>query len=209
MRRARLLLAAASLALSVWLLGGAAAIHGKAILAQWLIARAWTQDAAGDPARPWPWADTWPVARLVVPALEKTQYVLHGTSGQALAFGPGLDPAGAMPGEPGVVLLAGHRDTHFAWLASIAPGDRLALTGRAGDSRVYEVVRQRVLDSRAGPLQATLADGLVLVTCYPFDAVAAGGPLRFVVEAVALTTSGQAPLREPGLLKLAAGPGRL
>ncbi len=183
MKRARLLLAGGALVASAWLLGGAAAIHGKAVLAQWLIARAWAQDAADKPARPWPWADTWPVARLTVPSLGITQYVLHGTSGQALAFGPGLDPAGAMPGEPGVVLLAGHRDTHFAWLAAIAPGDRLQLTDRAGTTRHYEVVRQRVLDSRAGPLQAGLADGLVLVTCFPFDAVVPGGPLRYVVEA--------------------------
>ena len=194
MRRPRLLLAVLALLPGAWLLGSAGAIHGKALLAQWLIARAWAQtpdpgpDAA--PARPWPWADTWPVARLAVPSLGKTQYVLHGTSGQALAFGPGLDPAGAAPGEPGIVLLAGHRDTHFAWLASVAPGDRLELTGRAGKKVVYEIVRQRVLDSRAGPLQATLADGLVLVTCYPFDAVAPGGPLRYVVEAVAVEGRG-------------------
>lgn len=184
MKRRRLLVAAIALGAAAWLLGGAAAIHGKAILAQWLIARAWAQDTAPGPVRPWPWADTWPVARLAVPSLGRTQYVLHGTSGQALAFGPGLDPAGAVPGEPGVVLLAGHRDTHFAWLASVAPGDRLQLTDRYGTTRHYEVVRQRVLDSRAGPLRAALRDGLVLVTCYPFDAVAAGGPLRYVVEAV-------------------------
>ena len=91
----------------------------------------------------------------------------------------------------GVVLLAGHRDTHFAWLAAVAPGDRLQLTDRAGTTRHYEVVRQRVLDSRAGPLQAGLADGLVLVTCFPFDAVVAGGRLRYVVEAAAVSGGAQ------------------
>ncbi|HKK23705.1 MAG TPA: class GN sortase [Pseudohaliea sp.] len=195
MKRARLLLAAVALGASAWLLGGAAAIHGKAVLAQWLIARAWAAgSAAGAAARPWPWADTWPVARLTVPSLGRRQYVLHGTSGQALAFGPGLDPAGAAPGEPGVVLLAGHRDTHFAWLASTAPGDRLLLTAHDGGTRAYEVVRQRVLDSRAGPLRASLDDGLVLVTCFPFDALAPGGPLRYVVEAVPAVASLAAPV---------------
>jgi sortase A len=171
-------------AASAWLLAGAAVIHGKAQVAQWLIAHAWQRDAGSAPTRPWPWADTWPVAELTVPALGKTQTVLYGTSGQALAFGPGWDPAGAKPGESGVVLLAGHRDTHFAWLASIAPGAELRLTDRMGTSRAYEVVRQRVLDSRLGPLQAAVHDGLVLVTCFPFDAVVPGGPLRYVVEAV-------------------------
>ncbi|KGE04601.1 LPXTG-site transpeptidase family protein [Pseudohaliea rubra DSM 19751] len=204
-----MLLAVALLAGAAWLLGGAGVIHGKALLAQWLIARAWAQQPDAARPRPWPWADTWPVARLSIPSLGETQYVLYGTNGQALAFGPGLDPTGAAPGEPGVVLLAGHRDTHFAWLAAVTPGDRLLLTVRGGSTRTYEVVRQRVLDSRAGPLRASLEDGLVLVTCFPFDAVAVGGPLRYVVEAAALTTSGQAPPRGPGLLELAAGPGRL
>jgi sortase A len=184
MRPYRRWLALLLLAGSAWLFAGAAVIHGKAQVAQWLIAHAWRQNAGSAPARPWPWADTWPVAELTVPSLGKTQYVLHGTSGQALAFGPGLDPGGAAPGEPGVMLLAGHRDTHFAWLASVAPGTELRLTDRAGDLRVYEVVRTRILDSRVGPLEAGRHDGLVLVTCFPFDAVAPGGPLRYVVEAL-------------------------
>lgn len=56
-------------------------IPAKAVLAQVLLQYAWTQtvDAGGpngtDPAaihRPWPWADTWPVARLRAPAHDAT-----------------------------------------------------------------------------------------------------------------------------------------
>ena len=59
------------LALGLWQLGGAALIHGKAWLAQRLLDRAWAATlAGGHEVKPWPWADTWPVARLQVDTLD-------------------------------------------------------------------------------------------------------------------------------------------
>jgi sortase A len=186
--RARRLLLIAGLAVAGWQFGGAALIHGKALLAQVLIADAWAASRdRGAGRRPWPWADSWPVARLRVPALEVDQYVLAGTSGEALAFGPGLDLAGARPGEGGPILLAGHRDTHFRWLRQLAVGATLSLEGTGGAAVTYRVTDRRVLDSRRGSLAVDRDDVLLLVTCYPFDAVVPGGPLRYVVEAVAVT----------------------
>ena len=41
----------------------------KAALAQVLLDNAWRETLySGQPLKPWPWADTWPVARLSVPA---------------------------------------------------------------------------------------------------------------------------------------------
>jgi sortase A len=179
------LLAAAAAGLAAWLLAGAGWIHGKAVLAQWLIAAAWHEGASvSGPVKPWPWADTWPVARLRVPALEVDQYVLHGVHGQALAFGPGLDPAGAEPGAAGTVLIAGHRDTHFRWLATLPAEATLLLDSRGGGQLRYRVTARWVADSRAGPLLPPPGAALLLVTCFPFDAVRPGGPLRYVVAAV-------------------------
>ena len=72
-------------------LGGAAVIKAKAWLAPILIQQAWEQTllSGGEAVKPWPWADTWPVARLWVPALGVERLVLAGDSGNALAFGPG------------------------------------------------------------------------------------------------------------------------
>ena len=111
--------------------------------------------------------------------------VLDGDSGRTLAFGPGWAPASARPGAHGVVMISAHRDTHFGFLRDLRRGDRLALEGLRG-ARGYRVSDLRVVDSRDG-LAALPAggDGLVLVTCYPFDAVVPGGPLRYVVSAVA------------------------
>src|SRR5919112_431706 len=72
------------------LVGQGAWIHIKALLAQVLLERAFAATVVGGTAvKPWPWADTWPVARVELPRLGAGAVVLHGSSGQALAFGPG------------------------------------------------------------------------------------------------------------------------
>ena len=90
--RRRLTLAAALvLALAGAIFLGQGGVHlRKAQLAQLLIERAWQRALAGEPApKPWPWADTWPVARLDAPAQGVSLFVLAGSSGRTLAFGPG------------------------------------------------------------------------------------------------------------------------
>ncbi|MGO1080839.1 hypothetical protein ACTOWL_35275, partial [Inquilinus sp. CA228] len=65
-------------------------IHAKAMLAQVLLDRAFAETlATGRAVKPWPWADTWPVARIDLPRLGESAIALAGASGQALAFGPG------------------------------------------------------------------------------------------------------------------------
>ena len=173
------ILALACLGLALSQLGGAAWIQLKAGLAQALIARAW---AAPGHVRPWPWADTWPVARLRFPGRGVDLYVLAGDSGNALAFGPGHQSRSAQPASDGVAIIAGHRDTHFAFLKHVRPGEALQLTSREGRTRHYQVEATRIADSREGPLLAA-GDGLILVTCYPFNAIRSGGPLRYLVIA--------------------------
>src|SRR5262245_66693283 len=98
-------------------------IHAKAMLAQILLERAFAQAiSTGAPVKPWSWADTWPVARIVVPRLGKSAIVLAGASGQALAFGPGHVARTPDAGEPGTAIYSGHRDTHFAFLGDVAVG---------------------------------------------------------------------------------------
>jgi sortase A len=160
-------------------------IHAKAALAQLLLERAWTRTLAdGGTHRPWAWADTAPVARLTAPAHGIGQIVLAGDSGRTLAFGPGWAPASAAPGTPGTTIISGHRDTHFAWLKALAIGDRLELDGAAG-RRAYRVVATHVADASRERIGVDAdTDAVLLVTCWPFDAVVAGGPLRYLVTAV-------------------------
>lgn len=53
-------------------------IPAKAWLAQQLLENAWANSHATQAVKPWPWADTWPVARLGVPGLGISQIVLEG-----------------------------------------------------------------------------------------------------------------------------------
>ena len=159
----------------------AAWVPVKAGVGQWLLERAWRARPAGAPApRPWPWADTRPVAELEIPSLGLRQLVLEGASGRNLAWGPAaLTPVGQRD-----VVLSGHRDTHFASLERLAVNDALVLRDGEGVRR-YRVAWIDVVDSRTRELVIENdRERLTLVTCYPFDAPMAGGPLRLVVTAL-------------------------
>jgi sortase A len=169
-------------------LGESAWIIAKAQVAQVLLEEAWTKTRTGETAvKPWRWADTWPVARLRVPRLGIDEIVLSGASGRTLAFGPGHLDGTAEPGSAGNVVLAGHRDTHFHFLRELVPGDEIVLETADGWQLRYRMTGTAVVDERdLRPLRPTTEATLTLVTCYPFDAVAPGGPLRFAVRAEAL-----------------------
>ena len=183
MSRRRTLAVAILLAIGVWHIAAGGWIHAKAVLAQGLLATAWTRAQLGvaDP-HPWPWADTWPVARLQAPRLAEDLLVLAGGSGRTLAFGPGHVDGTALPGGAGMSVIAGHRDTHFRFLRDLLPGDLLQVTDRQGGVAEY-VVRSRHVVHKDRARLALEQPGLALVTCYPFDAVTTGGPLRYVVLA--------------------------
>lgn len=168
-------------------LGEAARLHAKAWLGQQLIARAWQRLQRGEEApRPWPWADTWPVARLEVPAHGVDLFVLAGGTGHTLAWGPGHLAGTAPVGAPGNAVVAGHRDTHFAFLRDLRVGDEIRSQDAVGRWRVYRVAQSFVTNERdASVLAESAAPRLTLVTCWPFDALLPGGPGRFVVVAEA------------------------
>lgn len=156
----------------------------KAVVAQELLEMAWAESQARQTeSRPWPWADTWPVAKLSMPELDNSMIVLAGVNGQSLAFGPGQMMG--LEGSENAVVIAGHRDTHFRPLKHLKPGSKLRLQGRDGQWQEYRVQDTRIVDSRSEFINTDQlpADTLLLVTCYPFDSMDAGGPLRYVVEA--------------------------
>jgi sortase A len=103
-----------------------------------------------------------------------------------LAFGPGANPGAALPGASGRSVISGHRDTHFRFLQTLRTGDELHVQDRTGRWSRYRVTTATVMHAAYAVLSVEADDdALVLVTCYPFDALVPGGPLRFVVTAVA------------------------
>ena len=166
------------------LLGHGCYIHAKANLAQLLLERAFRHSiASGQVTKPWSWADTWPVARIEVPRLQASAIVLSGSSGQALAFGPGHVESTPDAGEPGIAVYAAHRDTHFHFLRDVVIGDEIVITRSDGRAFHYRADRASVVRFDASGIDP-FAEGyqLVLSTCWPFDAMTPG-PERYVVYA--------------------------
>lgn len=178
-------LSVTAVAVGSLLLAGGIWLPAKAALAQVMLRHAWaeTEDA---PVKPWPWALTWPVARLEVPALGVEEIVLAGDEGAALAFAPGHVDGTTPPGEPGNTVFAGHRDTVFAFLSRVGIGDEIIVEASHGSRRRYAVASTHVVHEHdLWVLEPTTEAVLTLVTCYPLDGTRPNGPLRYVVRAVA------------------------
>lgn len=166
------------------LFGQGAYVHAKALLAQVLLQRAFADTIkSGRDVKPWSWADTWPIARIEVKRLHASTIVLAGSSGQALAFGPGHVELTPDAGERGVAVYSAHRDTHFRFLEDVAIGDDIAVTRRDGRTFRYRVTATSVVRFDASGIDP-FADGyeLALSTCWPFNAMTPG-PMRYVVHA--------------------------
>src|SRR2546423_7476299 len=166
------------------LFGQGAYIHAKALLAQVLLERAFAETlATGHEVKPWSWADTWPVARIAVKRLNASAIVLAGSSGQALAFGPGHVEFTADAGERGVAVYSAHRDTHFRFLKDVRIGDEIDITGRDGKTFRYRADSHSVVRFDQSGIDPD-SDGreLILSTCWPFDALMPG-PDRYLLHA--------------------------
>lgn len=161
-------------------------IYAKALVAQQLLNYTWKNSVVTQtPAKPWSWADVSTVAQLKIPSLDATFVVLSDASGEAMAFGPGLVAGNPESAATQTLAIGGHRDTHLAFLEHLPVGDVISLDNAAGQTFHYTLVDKQVVDSRTHTLQvADQHPGLVLITCYPFDARQTGGPLRLVARAI-------------------------
>ena len=147
---------------------------------------------AGSMTKPWSWADTWPVARIEVKRHRASAIVLAGSSGQALAFGPGHVELTADAGERGVAVYSAHRDTHFAFLRNVKIGDEIDVTRDDGKDvplprrRQFGRAFRRFRDRSAHRRLRTGAVDLLAVRC------ADPGPERYLLHATLMDLSGSA-----------------
>ncbi len=108
--------------------------------------------------------------------------ILEGTDSRILRRAVGHIPGTALPGLPGNVGIAGHRDTFFRALRNVRQNDEITLMTLEGSYR-YRVDSIKVV----GPEDTQVLDNsggdiLTLVTCYPFYFVGPA-PSRFIVRA--------------------------
>ncbi len=122
------------------------------------------------------------IGRLAIPRLHLRAMVLEGAGGDTLAVALGHVPGTALPGQPGNVVIAGHRDALFRCLRDISKDDLIVLQTIRG-SYTYHVEDTAIV--RPGDI-AVLASGayseMTLITCYPFHYVGSA-PDRFIVRA--------------------------
>jgi sortase A len=184
MLRIRTISSAALALAGLLLFGQGLYIHIKALAAQVLLQRAFAQTiASGHAVKPWPWADTWPIARIEIKRLHARTIVLAGSSGQALAFGPGHVELTPDAGQRGVAVYSAHRDTHFSFVKDILIGDEIEVMRSDGKTFRYRVDGSSVVRFDASGIDPLIAGyELVLSTCWPFDALTSG-PERYILHA--------------------------
>jgi sortase A len=122
------------------------------------------------------------LGRIEIPKIGVSVAVLEGTTSRTLRVGVGHIAGTALPGEPGNVGIAGHRDTYFRGLKEIRNDDEILLQTASG-AVSYKVDWIQITDPRDGGIVPPRTEpGLTLVTCYPFYYIGSA-PERYVVHA--------------------------
>lgn len=182
------------------ILGAVLCVHAswlptKAWLSQQLIQHSWQQSLAAQPRqnsqgylrnaiKPWPWADTFPIALLSFQRLRETIVVLNGGDPTTLAFSAGAIAPFNQPSSSNPFVVAGHRDSHFAFLEDILMKDVISMTDQDGKSQLYQVEAIDIVDASSGKLPLLGDDSsLVLITCYPFNGIGDDANERYVITA--------------------------
>jgi len=144
-------------------------------------ARTETEVVLATPRRPRP-ADGTTLGRLEIPRLRVSAMVRAGSDSRTLRLAVGHIGGTSLPGEPGNIGLAAHRDTFFRRLGEIREDDLVRFVTTDG-TFVYRVEGTKVVDPHdTWVLNPTEEPALTLVTCYPFRYVGSA-PRRFIVRA--------------------------
>jgi sortase A len=126
------------------------------------------------------------IGMLEIPRIRLSVMIGEGIGRHTLDRAVGHIPGSSLPGAPGNVALAGHRDTFFRRLGQLARGDHIRIATAKGTYE-YRVISTTVVGPERADLEdATIAPILTLITCYPFDAIGPA-PQRFVVRALETT----------------------
>jgi sortase A len=122
------------------------------------------------------------IGRIEISRLGLSVIVIEGTTAAVLRRAAGHIPGTTLPGKPGNIGIAAHRDTFFRPLRNIQQDDIITLTTTLGEYR-YRVVSIKIVSpSDVAVLNPSAAEVLTLVTCYPFYFVGSA-PNRFIVRA--------------------------
>jgi len=126
------------------------------------------------------------IGRIEIPRLGLSAMVMEGDNRTTLRRAVGHIPGTGLPGVPGNIGIAGHRDTFFRPLRNVHENDFITLTTPLGEYRYRVVSIIIVSPSDIAVLDPSVKEVLTLVTCYPFYFVGSA-PERFIVRAERVT----------------------
>ena len=160
-------------------------IELKAKIAQVLLQQAWNKTLqTGKAYQPWPSFDGKLILLLEIPSHNISQVVLNSTSGQSLAFGPSFHEESFLPHERKVTIISSHRDSHGDYIKKLQLGEEIKLQDQYKKWHSYIIDDFFIINVQEEKI--TMENNnqhLLLVTCYPFDAIRSGTPYRYVVSA--------------------------
>ena len=158
-------------------------IEVKAKIAQGLLEYTWNKSLRENKTyKPWPSFDGSPILKLEIPLYNISQIVLEGTSGQALAFGPAFHKETYLPSSNNITAISSHRDSHGEYIQNLKIGDILKLQDLDKKWHTYKIEEFLIVNVDED-ININKINRLLLITCYPFDAILSGTPLRYIVSA--------------------------
>lgn len=134
------------------------------------------------------------IGEIQIPRLGLRAMVAQGNSASVLRRAVGHLEGTALPGQPGNVVLAGHRDTFFRPLKRARAGDAITLKTRTGDFEYLVEWTAVVRPTDLEVIESTNQPSLTLITCFPFSYVGPA-PDRFIVRAREIEASGRLSAR--------------
>lgn len=115
------------------------------------------------------------IARIEMPSIGVSEYVVEGTDVDSLRKGPGHYPETPLPGDPGTAAIAGHRTTYgapFRRIDQLRHGQPITLDMPDGRF-VYRVERTKIVDDQdLSVLDRVGYRRLVLSACHPLYSAA-------------------------------------
>jgi len=140
------------------------------------------QTTPGRPVTPVPPPRDQTIGRISVPRLHLSAMVREGIDDITLERAVGHIPTTALPGHPGNVGVAGHRDTFFRGLKDLHKNDEIQFATSNGNYK-YRIEEMMIVQPENGKILAPRSSNtLTIVTCYPFNYIGSA-PKRFVVRA--------------------------
>ena len=160
-------------------------IEIKSQIAQIFLKQAWEKSLITKKnIKPWSKMDSYPIFKLDVPKLNVEHIILNKTSSQALSFAPGFHQESYLPYQGKTTIISMHRDSHGSFLKNLMVGDIIKLQDIKDEWHSYAVNNFYILDVKNNNFSMTDKKNiLLLVTCYPFDAIQSGTPYRYIVSA--------------------------